>query len=173
MCLNVRPLLAALVLLPLLTAGTALSSHAQTLTFQQAVYVNGSTAVNGTVTEPTTGISIPNKLNVMLLVAKASNGAAYGRLSFFDARWKTMSSTSCTVNWSDITSDSATFRFRVAYATTGDWAFFTITKNLNADGSVANYSLDLTVKNYYLTTTWITYPTSYLSASDVSLTPPQ
>jgi hypothetical protein len=159
--------LAAIFALSLAVAG-----HSQTLTFTQAVYVNGSTAAQGTVTDATTGISIPNKMSVMLLVAKASNGAAYGRLSLMDARWKVMSSTSCTVtSWSNITSNSATFRFRVAYATTGDWAIFTIRKNLNADGSVANYSLDLTIKNYYLTTTWYTYPTMTLSASDVTLTP--
>jgi hypothetical protein len=153
--------LAAIFALSLAVAG-----HSQTLTFTQAVYVNGSTAAQGTIRDAVTGVSIPNKMSVMLLVAKASNGAAYGRLSLMDARWKVLSSTSCTVNWADITANSATFKFRVAYSTTGDWAIFKFTR------TATNVALDLKITNYYGTTVWITYPTMYLSLADVSLTPP-
>lgn len=147
------------------------------MTFKQAVYINGSTQQQGTVKEPNIGILIPNKLTLALLIAQADDAgkSAYGRLSLMDPTWKVMSSTSATVKWPDITPDSAAFKFRVAYKTSGDWAVFKLTaiKSTGPEPTITGWFLVLVITDYYGKVTHVAYPSMVLNAADVTITPPQ
>lgn len=159
-----------IVIIIVSSQGAAVSASSNT-TWRRVVYINGVTVQQGNATDPVTGISIPNKKSITVMIAKPSTAGAYGRLAYMDANWQVRNSSVVQLNWSEIRTDSAKFKFRTPYRSLIDWMIFTLTPNRNASGALVSYSITISYTNFSGTPYAGASSTSTLNPGDVSLTP--